>query len=577
MVTPQLSTRTPDNQAARSLEAAGIHPLLARLWAARGVHDATETQFSWATLLPPGQLTHSARAAQLLADAIDEKKRLLVVADYDCDGATACAVAIRALRSMGASVDFLVPNRFETGYGLNAAVVELALRHESGKPDILITVDNGIASVEGVAAAHCAGIDVIITDHHLPGDIVPEALAIVNPNQRGCGFPSKNLAGVGVIFYLMLALRAELRTRGVYAANAGPRLDALADLVALGTVADVVKLDANNRLLVTQGLKKIRAGQMHAGVRALFAVAAREPRQASAFDLGFALGPRINAAGRLADMSLGIHCLISDDESEALKLARELDAINHERRAIETTMRQEALAAMEMPDVVIRASVCVYHPTWHQGVVGLVASKLKEAYWRPTIAFARSDAGELRGSGRSIPDVHLRDVLDLVAKRHPGIIIKFGGHAMAAGLTLKESAYATFVDGFDEAVKEISGRTTFDPVIDTDGSLESGYANAEVAGLLQQQVWGSGFPAPIFRDSFYVRQQRLLKDKHLKLTLERGHQRFDAIWFGHADMLPEHIDVAYRLDQNIWNGNITVQLIIEYARAIPGQPDGRPL
>ncbi len=567
MVTPRLSTRLANFQASQALEAAGIHPLLARLWAARGVCHPGETLLAWGALIPPGQLTHIQRAAGILADAIHARKRLLIVADYDCDGATACAVGMRALRSMGAVVDFLVPNRFETGYGLSPAVVELALRHPAGKPDILVTVDNGIASVDGVHAATLAGIDVVITDHHLPGDILPQALAIVNPNQPGCGFPSKNLAGVGVIFYLMLALRAELRQRGVYPKDGGPRLDNLADLVALGTVADVVKLDANNRVLVTQGLQKMRAGRMQPGVRALFAVAGREPRQASGFDLGFALGPRINAAGRLADMSIGINCLITDDEGQALELARQLDGMNQERRGIETTMREEALAAIEASSPTIGASVCVYHPEWHQGVVGLVASRLKETYWRPTLAFARSDSGELRGSGRSIPDVHLRDVLDLVSKRYPGIILKFGGHAMAAGLTLREEAYGAFIGGFDAAVIELSGKASFDPVIETDGSLESGYANAEVAGLLLQQVWGAGFPAPIFRDTFHVRQQRLLKDKHLKLNLERGNQRFDAIWFNHADMLPEYADVAYRLDQNVWNGMVSAQLIIEYACA----------
>lgn len=565
VVTPKLSTRPCNLQAAHALEAAGIHPLLSRLWAARGVTQLSETQLGWAAMIPPGHLTHVDHAAGLLADAVQTGKKLLIIADYDCDGATACAVGIRALRAMGADVDFLVPNRFETGYGLSPAVVELATRHASGKPDLLITVDNGIASVDGVIAAQQAGMNVLITDHHLPGDTLPPALAIVNPNQPGCGFPSKNLAGVGVIFYLMLALRAELRRRGVYASDGGPRLDNLADLVALGTVADVVKLDANNRLLVTQGLQKMRKGQMQAGIRALFAVAGREPRQASGFDLGFALGPRINAAGRLADMSLGINCLITDDESEALNLARQLDAMNQERRGIEATMREEALAAIESTQPVIGATVCVYHPEWHQGVVGLVASRLKETYWRPTLAFARSDTGELRGSGRSIPDVHLRDVLDLVSKRHPGIILKFGGHAMAAGLTLREDAYERFIAGFDSAVMELSGRSSFEPVIETDGSLETGYANADVAGLLQQQVWGAGFPAPVFRDMFYVRQQRLLKGKHLKLSLERGHQRFDAIWFNHANMLPEYVDVAYRLDQNIWNGVVSAQLIVEYA------------
>ena len=565
MVTPTLSTRQPNFPAAQALEASGIHPLLSRLWAARGVHLPEDTKLTWAAMIPPGQLTHAQLAAKVLADAIQAGKRLLIVADYDCDGATACAVGLRALRSMGATVDFLVPNRFETGYGLSPAVVSLALQHRSGKPDLLVTVDNGIASVDGVEAARLVGIDVLITDHHLPGDVLPNALAIVHPNQPNCGFPSKNLAGVGVIFYLMLMLRAELRERGVYPADGGPRLDKLADLVALGTVADVVKLDANNRLLVTQGLQKMRTGQMQAGLRALFAVAGREPRQASGFDLGFALGPRINAAGRLADMSIGINCLTTDDEAEALDLARQLDAMNQERRGIETTMREEALAAIQASHPTIGATVCVYHPEWHQGVVGLVASRLKETYWRPTLAFARSDAGELRGSGRSIPDVHLRDVLDLVSKRYPGIILKFGGHAMAAGLTLREDAYETFIEGFNAAVIELSGRSSFDPIIETDGSLESGYANADVAGLLQQQVWGAGFPAPIFRDTFHVRQQRLLKDKHLKLNLERGHQRFDAIWFNHSDMLPEYADIAYRLDQNVWNGVVSAQLIIEYA------------
>jgi single-stranded-DNA-specific exonuclease len=570
VVIPKLSIRKANLDAAKVLEAAGIHPLLSRLWAARGVVHPDETRLIWASMIPPGQLTHVQQAAALLADAILVGKRMLIVADYDCDGATACAVGLRALRSMGAKVDFLVPNRFETGYGLSPAVVALAVRHHAGTPDLLITVDNGIASVDGVEAARMAGMDVLITDHHLPGDTLPRALAIVNPNQPGCGFPSKNLAGVGVIFYLMLALRAELRRRGVFPADGGPRLDALADLVALGTVADVVKLDANNRLLVTQGLQRMRSGRMHAGLRALFAVAGREPRQASGFDLGFALGPRINAAGRLSDMSIGINCLITDDEGQALELARQLDTMNQERRGIETTMREEALAAIEASQPVIGASVCVYHPDWHQGVVGLVASRLKETYWRPTMAFARADSGELRGSGRSIPDVHLRDVLDLVSKRHPGIILKFGGHAMAAGLTLREDAYERFIDGFDAAVKELCGKASFEPIIETDGSLESGYANAEVAGLLQQQVWGAGFPAPIFRDTFHVRQQRLLKEKHLKLSLERGHQRFDAIWFNHADMLPEYVDVAYRLDQNVWNGMVSAQLIIEHACAPEG-------
>ncbi|MCX5472568.1 single-stranded-DNA-specific exonuclease RecJ [Alcaligenes sp. A-TC2] len=566
MVTPILKNRPAQEAASHALKQAGIHDLMARLLASRGVTDATQIDPAWRNMIPPNMLTQAREAAVLLADAIARRDRMLIIADYDCDGATACAVGLRALRSMGAVVDFLVPNRFETGYGLSPAVVELAEQHPSGKPDLLITVDNGIASIDGVEAAHMAGMKVLVTDHHLPGDELPDALAIVNPNQPGCEFPSKNLAGVGVIFYLMLALRAELRQRGVYEANAGPRLNELADLVALGTVADVVSLDANNRLIVTQGLERMRKGQMQAGLRALFQVAGRDPRQASAFDLGFALGPRINAAGRLADMALGIRCLITDDEDEAANLARELEDMNQDRRSIEQSMREEALRAAELAEPDTSATVCVFHPEWHQGVVGLVASRLKEKYWRPTLAFAQGDEGEIKGSGRSIPDVHLRDALDLVSKRYPGLILKFGGHAMAAGLTIEEDNYDVFVQAFEEAVQELTGRYQFDPVIETDGSLEPEHINITVAGMLQKQVWGAGFPAPVFRDNFFVRQQRLLKNKHLKLSLERNGEYFDAIWFNRDTLLPENIEAAYRLDQNEWNGNVSVQFIIEYAQ-----------
>jgi len=517
-------------------------------------------------MLAPNKLTHVEHAAELLADAIQDGQKLLIVADYDCDGATACAVGIRGLRAMGADVDYLVPNRFETGYGLSPAVVDLAVMHRAGKPDLIITVDNGIASVEGVDRAAENDIGVIVTDHHLPGDTLPDALAIVNPNQKDCGFPSKHLAGVGVIFYLLLALRAELRKRGVFPSNGGPRLDALVDLVALGTVADVVKLDPNNRLLVTRGLDRIRKGLMQPGIRALFAVASRDPQAASAADFGFAIGPRINAAGRLADMGLGIQCLITDDDMQALELARELDVINRERRQIEGIMKEQALIASEsLNEGEIGASICVFHPEWHQGVVGLVASRLKDKYFRPTLAFAPSSDDEIRGSGRSIPDVHLRDVLDLVSKRQPGIIRKFGGHAMAAGLTLAKQDFDRFIPAFNAAVIEMTGKTSFEPTIETDGSLESGFANAQVAGMLAQEVWGAGFAAPLFLDDFRVRSQKLVGDKHLKLSLERGTQRFDAIWFGHADSLPEQIQAVYKLEQNLWNGVLSVQLVIEYA------------
>jgi len=565
MISAQLIERPINSMAQERLQAEGLHPLLARLWASRGVDDSRDVGSGWSSLISPNAMMGAKKAASLLADAIAQSKKLLIVADYDCDGATACAVGVLGLRALGAKVDFLVPNRFETGYGLSPEVVQIALRHPAGKPDILVTVDNGIASVEGVKAAREHGIEVVVTDHHLPGDELPEALAIVNPNQPGCQFPSKNLAGVGVIFYLLLSLRAELRERGVYEQGGGPRLDTLSDLVALGTVADVVKLDSNNRILVTQGLHRMRAGYMQPGIRALFAVSGRDPQKATAFDLGFGLGPRINAAGRLADMSLGIKCLISDDYDEALRLARELDSINQQRRGIELAMRDEAIASLEQESPAEQSSVCVYRPDWHQGVVGLVASRLKEMYWRPTFAFARSEAGELRGSGRSIPDLHLRDALDLVSKRHPGIILKFGGHAMAAGLSLREDALDTFTKAFDEAVRYMTGKSSFEPVIETDGSLMVEYANVEVAGLLGLHVWGAGFPPPVFCDTFTIKQQRLLKERHLKLSLERDGHVFNAIWFNHAQLLPERVCVAYRLDQNEWNGNVSTQLLIEHA------------
>ncbi|MCZ4331188.1 single-stranded-DNA-specific exonuclease RecJ [Castellaniella denitrificans] len=561
---PLILARDADPVRTRALVAAGVHPLLARLWAARGLDQTGPTE--WAALIPPNRLTHVDRAGQLLADAIQADRRLLIVADYDCDGATACAVAVRALRAMGAQVDFLVPNRFETGYGLSPAVVELALRHPAGRPDLLVTVDNGIASIEGVAAARAAGIEVIVTDHHLPGPALPDALAIVNPNQAGCGFPSKHLAGVGVIFYVMLALRAALRARGALPPRGGPKLETYADLVALGTVADVVRLDANNRLLVGQGLRRIRQGRMQVGLAALFEVAGRNPARAGTDDLGFALGPRINAAGRMADMSLGIHCLLEDDPARALELAKALDGINRERRARETIMREEALAHLDTHAQARAASVCVWQPGWHPGVIGLVASRLKETYWRPALAFAPDDGDTLRGSGRSIPEVHLRDALDLVSKRLPGAILQFGGHAMAAGLTLRTAAFDDFSRHFDDAVRTLGARESFEPRLDTDGSLEPDYMTAETASLLADQIWGAGFPPPLFQDRFRVLHQRLLKDTHLKLFLERDGQRLDAVWFNHAEPLPDLIEAVYRLDCNTWGGRTSVQLLIEDAR-----------
>lgn len=571
MASPILSPRPQNTAPAQQLTQAGLHPLLAQLYAARNVSHIKETESKWAALLPPHTLHDIKKGALLLADAIEEQWRILIVADYDCDGATACAVGVRALTDMGADVGFLVPNRFETGYGLSPEVVRLAAALPEGKPDLIITVDNGIADVQGVEEAKQLGMQVLITDHHLPGDALPDAAAIINPSHPECAFPSKSLAGVGVIFYLMLAVRAELRERGAFGVADQPRLDQLADIIALGTVADVVPLDANNRLLVAQGLKKIRAGRAHAGIAALFTIAGRDPSQANTFDLGFAVGPRINAAGRLTDMSIGIHCLCTDDPLKAMELAKELDHINQERRQIESGMHQSALQSVEqMMQLSPSASVCVYGADWHQGVVGLVASRLKEKYWRPTIAFAPGDNGEIKGSGRSIPDVHMRDVIDLIAKKHSGMVLKFGGHAMAAGLSIHASNLNAFKHAFDEAVIQFTGRTHFEPVIEHDGSLDVQYIDVPTATLLNQEVWGAGFPPPVFVDQFTVVQQRVLKDKHLKLRLRRNGLILDAIWFNHAEQFPlnETIEVAYKMDVNHWNGNSNVQLMIDYATRI---------
>jgi single-stranded-DNA-specific exonuclease len=542
----------------------GVHPVLARLYASRGICQPAEIETELKQLVAPTELKGHGDAATVLADALAANQRLLVVADYDCDGATACAVAVRGLRMLGARVDYLVPNRFEYGYGLTPEIVELAASRE---PDLLVTVDNGIASVDGVAAANARGIDVLITDHHLPGETLPAARAIVNPNQPGCTFPSKNLAGVGVIFYVLLAVRAELRRRGAFASKPEPRLDGLLDLVALGTVADVVKLDANNRVLVAQGLHRIRSGKMQPGVAALFRAASRDARVASAFDLGFALGPRLNAAGRLSDMSLGIECLTTDDHGRAFALAQQLDAINRERREIEAGMQEQAMAELASIDPADGATITLFRPDWHQGVIGIVAGRLKERFHRPSITFAPADdSGVLaKGSGRSIPGFHLRDALDLVSKRHPGMILKFGGHAMAAGLTIAAADVPRFADAFDTIGREWLDHDALARVIETDGELEEAYHSAHVVELIEAAVWGQGFPAPVFSGEFDVAAQSLVKDKHLKLQLARGRQRMSAIWFNHAEPLPARATIAYRLVRDTFNGVTRVQMIVEHA------------
>jgi single-stranded-DNA-specific exonuclease len=566
-------------RAAWTLEQAGVHPLLARLFAARGITAQDDLDDDLRRLLPPQAMKGAAQAAVLLADAIAAERRLCIVADYDCDGATACAVGLRGLRLLGArQVHYLVPDRVVDGYGLTPPIAERV--HRSGA-DVLITVDNGIASLDGVAHAKALGLQVLVTDHHLPAQldgaiVLPAADVIVNPNQPGCEFPSKSIAGVGVMFYVLLALRAELRARGMFEAAAQPKLDALLPLVALGTVADVVKLDANNRRLVAQGLKRVRAQAMPAGLAALFAAAGRKPEVATTFDFGFALGPRINAAGRLADMTLGIECLSTDDAARADELARTLDAINRERREIEGGMRDHAMqvaeslfARADAAQATPPAALCVYDPEFHEGVVGIVASRLKDRMHRPTFVFAASQAPgkehELKGSGRSIPGFHLRDALDLVAKRYPGVLLRFGGHAMAAGCTVAQAQYAQFERALAEVAQEWLDAATLMRRLDTDGPLAPEYRRADLVETLHREVWGQGFAPPVFSEEVEVLSQRLVGEKHLALKLRHQGQHVDGIWFGHTEPLPGRVKLAYRLDADEWQGVKRVRFLVEGA------------
>jgi len=561
----RIATRPFPFRESEVLRQEGIHPVLARLYAARGLTDVKDLSSELAAMIPPSGLMNIGAAAVFLADSIAANKRMVIVADYDCDGATACAVALRGLRQMGANIDYIVPNRFEYGYGLTPEIVALTAREK--QPDIIVTVDNGIASIDGVAEANRRGIEVVVTDHHLPADTLPAARVIVNPNQPECGFPSKHIAGVGVVFYVLLALRAELRQRGVFDVKTQPKLQELLDLVALGTVADVVRLDPNNRILVAQGLKRMRAGQMHAGVAALFRVAGRNPRTASPFDLGFALGPRLNAAGRLEDMSLGIECLVTDDEDRAWALAQQLNDINLKRREIEADMQDTALLHLDTFEPANSSTICVFDDSWHQGVIGIVASRLKEKFFRPTITFAPAGDGWIKGSGRSIPGFHLRDALDLVYKKAPSLIDKFGGHAMAAGLTLRADAFEAFSIAFEEVGRAWLTQQQLERVIETDGPLEDAYYTTDFIDLMAGQVWGQGFAPPVFCDEFRVVSQRVLKERHLKLLLEKNGARYDAIWFGHAEALADRARVAFRLDANEFNGVTKVQLLVEHAEA----------
>lgn len=555
---------SPDAQ--NTLLQSGADPLLARLYAARQVSSPDEMSDHLSLLLPFSLLKNCEAAADRLADAIQNDEKIMIVADYDADGATACSVGMKGLSQMGAMVDFLVPNRFQDGYGLTAHLSQLA--YDAGAK-ILLTVDNGIASFDGVAHAQKLGLTVIITDHHLPAESVPDCL-IVNPNQKGCPFPSKNLAGVGVIFYVLTALRANLRRRNWFNdQRLEPNLANLLDLVALGTVADVVPLDHNNRILVAQGLKRIRAGKLSCGVRALFTVSRRDSRKAKPFDMGFALGPRLNAAGRLDDMSIGISCLLANDTTTAENIAEELNSLNRERQEIEQSMLHDVLAQFPSQLPENQTSLTAYRDDFHQGVVGIVASRLKDRFYRPTIVFAPAGNGELRGSGRSIAGLHLRDVLDTVSKRHPDLILKFGGHAMAAGLSIAEHNYPQFQAAFEQAVQDTILPETLSQTWLTDGSLDNADLTIERAALLENQVWGQGFAPPSFTDVFRViRQQALGREKlHQKAWLEKEGQTFEAVFWRCQETLPSLIRIVYRPCTNEWQQQLELQLNVDYWEA----------
>ena len=568
MSQPRIVTRPVPQPALMALTESGIPPALARVYAARGIDRRAQLDTAFAGLLPAGSLRDCERAAGLLADAIGQQRKLLIVADYDADGATSCALGVSVLRKLGAAVDYLVPNRFEFGYGLTPEIVALAARR---RPDWIITVDNGISSVEGVERAARLGIQVLITDHHLPGESLPHAACIVNPNRPGCPFPSKHLAGVGVVFYVLVALRTELRRRGYFRDRPEPNLAEALDLVALGTVADVARLDHNNRILVSQGLQRIRAGRARPGIDALFRVAGRTPARASAYDLGFTLGPRLNAAGRLDDMSVGIECLLASDPGRAAELAGVLDRLNRERREIESQMQDTALDIVERVEVHDRYSLSLYDAGWHQGVVGVLASRLKERFHRPVFAFAPGAPGEAKGSGRSIPGLHLRDAIDLVAKRHPGLVTRFGGHAAAAGVTLDAGDVAVFADAFEEVARQLLQPADLDQVIETDGALDQAQLSLELAEAIEAQVWGQGFAAPLFCNEFDVLEQRVVGGRHSRLRLRpaEGGGIVEAIRFGEDAPLPSPLRIVYRLQVNEFNGTRSPQLVIERWSPVP--------
>lgn len=567
----QIRRREAKSQAQLPAE---LPPLLRRLYHHRGVEQASELERGAKNLLPFQSLSGIQQAVEILHQALADDKRIMIVGDFDADGATSTALTVLALRSMGGhSVEYLVPNRFEDGYGLSPEVVEQAAARGA---EIIVTVDNGISSLSGVSTANQKGIPVVITDHHLPGEVLPQAAAIVNPNLNDCKFPSRSLAGVGVAFYLMLALRAHLRDIGWFEQGIPvPNLAELLDLVALGTVADVVPLDANNRILVWQGLSRIRAGKCRPGIRALLEISNRDARQLAASDLGFALGPRLNAAGRLDDMSVGVALLLSEDAGQARMLAHELDALNQTRKEIEQGMQSEALALcdkLERSSEALPLGIAIYHPEWHQGVVGILASRLKERFHRPVIAFAPAGDGTLKGSGRSVAGLHMRDALERIDSLNPGLMLKFGGHAMAAGLSLDAARFEEFSQHFAGLMAEWLDADALQGVIWSDGELAAQELSLPTAELLREAgPWGQSFPEPIFDGKFKLLQQRLVGERHLKVMIEPlgGGPLLDGIAFNidttqWPDPSVKQVELAYKLDVNEFRGNRNVQLIIEH-------------
>lgn len=557
---------------------AHLHPVLRRIYAGRRIRAAEELDNGLACLLPPAALKDIERAGVLLESALREGQRILVVGDFDADGATSSALMVSGLRAMGArSVDYLVPNRFEFGYGLTPEIVAVAAERA---PDLLITVDNGISSAAGVAAAKTRGMRVLVTDHHLPASELPQADAIVNPNQTGDTFPSKCLAGVGVAFYVLLALRGRLRDSDWFSARdrPEPNLADYLDLVALGTVADLVPLDRNNRVLVQQGMQRIRAGRCRPGIRALLDVAGRNPARLVAADFGFGVGPRLNAAGRLDDMSLGIECLLCEDPARARELAAQLDALNRERREIEADMKTRALEHVEAIHLDARQlplGLCLYDPQWHQGVIGILAARIKEQFHRPVIAFADAGGGELKGSARSIPGLHIRDTLDAIAARHPGLLQKFGGHAMAAGLSLAEPRLGVFQQAFEQELDARLDASALQGVIQSDGELQADEFSLELSELLRAAgPWGQEFPEPLFDGVFTVLNQRVVGGRHLKLSVRsaQGARVLDAIAFQQAEAGPlregQQVRMAYRLDSNEYRGLLGLQLVVEFIQPL---------